>query len=360
MKKMTRILAAALALVLCLGCLAACGGNSAPAATPASSSAPADAPASAPADVTPEYTIKIGFMSPNTHPWTTAANDFAAAVAERTEGKIKVEVYPASTLGNGAELLESTQNGTVEMCIVATMQMGAFVPEVQVLDLPYLLPTTEIAETVLDGEVGDMLLEYVDAAGYKALCWTDNDYRCFSNNVHTLVAPEDLSGIKMRIPETAALVEWLKGLGAIPTIMPATELYTSLQTGVVDGQENGAMLTITDNYYETLKYFTNSNHLYGSSLVLMNDDYWAALPEEYQAIIQEECYNMRDEARALIAEQVSGCIDQIAESGVEVTILTDEQLAKWVESGRTVYDKVDGLNQELVDAFVAAVDELMP
>ena len=133
----------------------------------------------------------------------------------------------------------------------------------------------------------------------------------------------------------------------------------SLQTGVVDGQENGAMLTITDNYYETLKYFTNSNHLYGASLVLMNDDYWEALPEEYQTIIQEECYNMRDEARALIAEQVSGCIEQIRDSGVEVTILTDEQLAKWVESGRTVYDKVDGLNQDLVDAFVKAVDELM-
>ena len=80
-------------------------------------------------------------MSSNTHPWTTAANDFAAAVAERTEGKVKVDVYPASTLGNGTELLESTQNGTVEMCIVATMQMGAFVPEVQVLDMPYLLPT---------------------------------------------------------------------------------------------------------------------------------------------------------------------------------------------------------------------------
>ena len=266
---------------------------------------------------------------------------------------------PPPRSATGTELLESTQNGTVEMCIVATMQMGAFVPEVQVLDMPYLLPTTAIAEQVLDGEAGDMLLEYVNAAGYKAMCWTDNDYRCFSNNIRPLVAPEDLSGIKMRIPETAALVEWLKELGAIPTIMPATELYTSLQTGVVDGQENGAMLTITDNYYETLKYFTNSNHLYGASLVLMNDDYWEALPEEYQTIIQEECYNMRDEARALIAEQVSGCIEQIRDSGVEVTILTDEQLAKWVESGRTVYDKVDGLNQDLVDAFVKAVDELM-
>ena len=357
MKKATRILALVLAIVMCIGCLAACGSSSNSGTTTAASDS--DSSVAAPAASAPEYTIKIGFMSSNTHPWTTAANDFAAAVAERTEGKVKVDVYPASTLGNGTELLESTQNGTVEMCIVATMQMGAFVPEVQVLDMPYLLPTTAIAEQVLDGEAGDMLLEYVNAAGYKAMCWTDNDYRCFSNNIRPLVAPEDLSGIKMRIPETAALVEWLKELGAIPTIMPATELYTSLQTGVVDGQENGAMLTITDNYYETLKYFTNSNHLYGASLVLMNDDYWEALPKEYQTIIQEECYNMRDEARALIAEQVSGCIEQIRDSGVEVTILTDEQLAKWVESGRTVYDKVDGLNQDLVDAFVKAVDELM-
>lgn len=100
-------------MVLCLGGLAACGGNSAPAATPAPSSEPADAPAS-PADVTPECTIKIGSMSPNTHPWTIVANDFASAVTERTEGKINVEVYPASTLGNGTELLESTQNGAVE------------------------------------------------------------------------------------------------------------------------------------------------------------------------------------------------------------------------------------------------------
>lgn len=283
MRNATRILALVLAMVMCIGCLAACGSSSNSGTTTAASDSGSSA--AAPAASAPEYTIKIGFMSPNTHPWTTAANDFAAAVAERTEGKVKVDVYPASTLGNGTELLESTQNGTVEMCIVATMQMGAFVPDVQVLDLPYLLPTTAIAEQVLDGEAGDMLLEYVNAAGYKAMCWTDNDYRCFSNNIRPLVAPEDLAGIKMRIPETAALVEWLKELGAIPTIMPATELYTSLQTGVVDGQENGAMLTITDNYYETVKYFTNSNHLYGASLVLMNDDYWEALPEEYQTII---------------------------------------------------------------------------
>lgn len=113
MKKATRILALVLAIVMCIGCLAACGSSSNSGTTTAASDS--DSSVAAPAASAPEYTIKIGFMSSNTHPWTTAANDFAAAVAERTEGKVKVDVYPASTLGNGTELLESTQNGTVEM-----------------------------------------------------------------------------------------------------------------------------------------------------------------------------------------------------------------------------------------------------
>lgn len=237
--------------------------------------------------------------------------------------------------------------------------MSSIVPQIQMLDLPYLLPTTAIAEEILDGELGDRLMEYVNAAGYKSMCWTDNDYRCFSNNTRPLIAPEDLNGIKMRIPETPALAIWLEMIGAVPTMMSATELYTSLQTGVVDGQDNGAMLTFSDNYYETLKYFSNTNHLYGSSLVLMNNSYWESLPAEYQTIIQEECYNMRDSARAMIAEQVDGYIQQIADSGVEVTMLTDDQLAAWVESGRAVYDKVDGLDEDLLNDIVAKVDELM-
>lgn len=355
MKKKTRIFSFFLALLLGMSCLTACGGGT---QDTQGGGAPDGSPAPA-ADSGASYNIKIGFMSPNTHPWTTAANEFAEKVKQRTDGKVTVEVFPASTLGNGAELLESTQNGSVEMCIVATMQMSAVVPQIQMLDLPYLLPTTEIAETILDGELGDRLLEYVDAAGYKALCWTDNDYRCFSNNIRPLLAPADLKGIKMRIPETPALVAWLEAVGAVPTIMSATELYTSLQTGVVDGQDNGAMLTISDNYYETLKYFTNTNHLYGASLVLMNGAYWDALPEEYQTVIQEECYNMRDSARALIAGQVDDFIRQIGDSGVEVTMLTDEQLSAWVESGRSIYDQVDGLDETLLADITAKADELM-
>lgn len=356
MKKLTRILSLFLALVLGLSCLTACQGGAQDAQGGSAAGTQSGTPA---ASGNETYHIKIGFMSPNTHPWTTAANEFAEKVSERTDGKVVVEVFPASTLGNGTELLESTQNGSVEMCIVATMQMSAVVPQIQMLDLPYLLPTTEIAETVLDGELGDRLLEYVNAAGYQAMCWTDNDYRCFSNNIRPLVSPADLKGIKMRIPETPALVAWLDAAGAVPTIMSATELYTSLQTGVVDGQDNGAMLTISDNYYETLKYFTNTNHLYGASLVLMNSAYWQSLPAEYQTVLQEECFHMRDTARALIAEQVDAFIQQIADSGVEVTMLTDEQLTAWVESGRSIYGEVEGLDQELLDGITAKVDELM-
>ena len=304
------------------------------------------------------YHIKLAFASPPTHPWTKAANIFKENVEKRTNNKVQVTVYDSGKLGTLPETTESVLAGNIEMALMATMTMSSFVPEVQILDFPYLFPTSEIANTILDGALGDDIKEPISKAGFYVPCFLDNDYRCISNTKKDLVHPEDVKGLKIRIPETPMLSAWLQSLGASPTMIAASETYSSVQSGVVDGQENGVLLTMTDKYYEVVKYFTDTNHIYGAAVVLFNQNFWDSLPQEYQTILQEECENLRDTSRQMIADERESLLEEMSKT-VQVHQLTDQELAEWVESGRAVYgdfrDKVDG---ELLDKIIMQVDEL--
>lgn len=304
------------------------------------------------------YQIKLAFASPPTHPWTKAANIFKENVEKRTNNKVQVTVYDSGKLGTLPETTESVLAGNIEMTLMATMTMSSFVPEVQILDFPYLFPTSDIAKTILDGDLGDEIKEPISKAGFYVPCFLDNDYRCISNTKKELVHPKDAKGLKIRIPETPMLSAWLQSIGANPTMIAASETYSSVQSGVVDGQENGVLLTMTDKYYEVVKYFTDTNHIYGAAVVLFNQNFWNSLPEEYQVILQEESENLRDTSRQMIADERDSLLEEMSKT-VQVRQLSSEELDEWVESGRAVYDefrdKVDG---ELLDKIMAKVDEL--
>jgi len=338
--------------------LAACAGSKTETAPPADNST-TKAENAQPAETDGKtYEIKLAFASPPTHPWTKAAHIFKENVEKRTNNKVTVTVYDSGKLGTLPETTESVQAGNIEMTLMATMTMSSFVPEVQILDFPYLFPTSEIAQTILDGEIGEAIKEPISKAGFYVPCFLDNDYRCISNTKKALVHPEDAKGLKIRIPETPMLSAWLQSIGANPTMIAASETYSSVQSGVVDGQENGVLLTMTDKYYEVVDYFTDTNHIYGAAVALFNQKFWDSLPEEYQVILQEECENLRDTSRQMIADERGMLLEQMSET-VEVHQLSDEELAEWVASGRAVYGQFrDKVDSDLLDRIVAEVDVL--
>lgn len=300
-----------------------------------------------------EVKINLAHGGDPVHPWHAAAQQFAAEVSEKSNGAIAVSIFTAGQMGSDREMLESTQSGSLQMSAISTMAMSGFEPSLQIFDLPYLMPSYETAYKVLDGEIGTKVAEALVSKGVRNLAYWENDYRQLSNNVRPIEKPADLAGLKIRVPETPILISWLENLKAIPTPIAYTELYTSLQQGVVDGQDNGIFLSHSAKYFEVQKYYTLTNHIYAPVAFLINESFYQELSDEHRAIIDAAAVNARDAQRKLSAELRSSRLDEMKAAGLQVTELSPEAIAEFRTSAKPVYDTV----REAIDT--AALDQIL-
>lgn len=305
------------------------------------------------------YVIKIGHGYTADHPVNLAVQKMAEEVGEKTEGRVTFDIYPNAELGNETVMTEMIQNGTMEMGIMSSSTISGFEPTLQTFDLPYLFADFDVAYEVLDGEVGDIVSQNVlDHAGMRNLAYWENDYRDFSNNIRPITCPEDLAGIKMRVPSMPMLTTWLDGIGCIPTTIPGNEVYSSLQQGIVDGQENGAIMTYMGGYYEELTYFSMTHHVYGGAMCLVNESFWQSLPSDIQQVLAECAVSARDYERELNAEIRQDCIDKMEAAGIQINYLSDEEMAAFQESAKTVYPSIEEtIGTELYNLVLQKVAE---
>ncbi|MDO5483593.1 MAG: DctP family TRAP transporter solute-binding subunit, partial [Desulfovibrionaceae bacterium] len=182
-------------------------------------------------------TLKLGHIAEPENPYGQGADYFAKLVKERTKGAIDIKVYPSSQLGNQRDLVEGLTFGTVDMTLTGTAVMGNFVPEVAVFDLPFIFRDVQHAYKALD-TVGMELCKKGEGRGMITLAIWENGVRHMTNNARPIRKPEDMKGLKFRVMEQPVYIEMMRALGASPTPMAMSELYTSLQKGVIDGQEN--------------------------------------------------------------------------------------------------------------------------
>lgn len=293
-----------------------------------------------------EVRINLAHGGDPVHPWHQAAQKFAAEVSEKSNGAIAVNIFTAGQMGGDREMLESTQSGSLQMSVISTIAMSGFEPSLQIFDLPYLMPNYEIAYRVLDGEIGKNVGETLITKGVRNLAYWENDYRQLSNNVRPIEKASDIAGLKVRVPETPILISWLENLKAIPTPISYTELYTSLQQGVVDGQDNGIFLTHSAKYYEVQKYYTLTNHIYAPAAFLINESFYQGLSDEHRAIIDKAAVNARDFQRKISGELRSSRLAEMKAAGLQVTELSPEALAEFRVSARPVYDTVRSVIDE--------------
>jgi len=303
-----------------------------------------------------EYEIKLAHSAETNHPWHLAMLKFTEQVTKETNGRVKFNIFTAGEMGGEREMAEALQNGTLDMIIIATMGMSTFEPQVQIFDFPYLFPTFEKAYEVLDGEVGQMVADRLDKKGFHVLSYLENDYRGFSNSKHPINTPEDLKGLKLRVPESPVLVAWMKAVGAAPTPMPFNEVYSALQTGVVDGQDNGILLTYTHKLQEVQKCYSLTNHIYCPSPLFINSDLWKSMPADIQEIMQKAAVEARDYQRNLNKEYRVKYEEELKAAGMEINELTDENLQKFVDSAYSVYPQfTDLIDKDIYDAMMKAV-----
>ena len=224
--------------------------------------------ASAAAQTTMRISISV---AQNSHQGV-AIDTFAKEVEKRTAGRYKVQTFYSGSLGGERESIEAVQLGTQALAFSSSGPVPNFVPETKILDIPFLFRDKAHARAVLDGPIGQELLAKFDAKGFKALAWGENGMRHMTNSKRSINGPEDVKGLKMRTMENPVHVAAYKGLGIVTTPMAFPEVFTALQQGTVDGQENPLSVIMASKFDQVQKYLTLTGHVYSPGIFLMNKE----------------------------------------------------------------------------------------
>ena len=238
-----------------------------------------------------DFTIKFGHTATEgsfTSVEGAFSNVFKSVVETKTGGKVKVDIFPAGGLGGQRELNEATKLGNIEASFVADAVLSAFCPKAMIFSMPYLFSEIDDSYKLYNSPWGkDFQQDCIKAAGTRILQMAGFGFRNLTNNRRAIKSSKDAAGLKIRVMESPIPVAMIKGLGASPTPISVTELYTALQLNVVDGEENPPLVLVTYKLYEVQKYMTLNKHQLGTAAVIMNEKFYQRLPKEYQAIVNE-------------------------------------------------------------------------
>jgi len=240
-----------------------------------------------PAPAAAQTTMKINIsVAQNSH-YGVAIDAFAREVETRTNGRYKIQTFYAGALGAERESVEGVQLGTLDLTLTSTGPLPNFVPEVAILDIPFLFRDYAHARAVLDGPIGQELLQKFPPKGIVALAWAENGFRHMTNSKRPVNAPDDLRGLKMRTMENPIHIQAYKQFGILPTPMAFTEVFTALQQGTVDGQENPLSVITAAKLDQVQKNLTLTGHVYSPAVFLMNKAQWDKLsPADRQAFLE--------------------------------------------------------------------------
>ncbi|WP_444685277.1 TRAP transporter substrate-binding protein [Alkalicoccus luteus] len=304
------------------------------------------------------YVIEAGIGLNNQHPQYEGLLRFKEIVEEATDGDVYVETYHSSQLGDDREMMEALQLGSQEVTIPSTAPVTNFVEEYAILDFPFLFANEEVAMEVLNGEIGDELLDSLEDQEMVGLAWWENGYRDLTNSTQPVETAEDFQGLTIRTMENEVHLEAFSELGANPTPMAFGELFTGMQQGTVDGQENPLATIYLEGFYEVQDYYSDTNHVYSPFVFLMSKQFYDSLPDDYQEIVgdaaQEAGEFQIEQNRAQNEELLEALIDE----GMEHSEVTDEAREEMAEIVQPVNDQfAEQLDQDFVERFFQAVEE---
>jgi len=307
--------------------------------------------ASAPA--VPQIVIKFSHVVATDTPKGKGAERFKQLAEERTQGRVKVEVYPNSTLYKDKEELEALQLGAVQMLAPSVSKFGPLgAREFEAFDLPYIFPDKAVLARVTEGPIGAALFRKLDNKGIKGLAYWDNGFKVMTAN-KPLHVPADFKGLKMRIQSSKVLEAQMQTLGALPQVLAFSEVYQALQTGVVDGTENTPSNIWSQKTHEVQKYLTVSNHGYIGYAVITNKKFWDGLPPDIRTILEGAMKDATRYANAISQQENDDALAKIKASGrTEIITLTDAQKAEWRKALQPVYaEMAPRVGRDLIDAI---------
>lgn len=301
--------------------------------------------------------IKVGHGAAEAFHMHRAMLKFEELVEAGSGGEIDVQIFPSSQMGPDREMIEGVQTGVLEMAVPPSSFFAGWDPAFSVIELPYMYASKDIAFDVLDSDAGDDMLARVERQGLLGLGWLELGVRNVTNNVRPIATPEDLEGVKLRTMKVPAHVATFETMGANPTPMNFGEVYSALQQGVIDGQENPLAIITSQRFYEVQKYLSTTAHVFTVYMPVISKPFFESLSAEHQELIRSSMAAARDYQAELIAGEDAAQLEEIRAAGVEVLELTAEQrqaFANRTESVRLEYR--DEVGAEAYDAWVAAVN----
>lgn len=277
-----------------------------------------------------QTTMKINISTAQNSHQGVAIDTFAREVEKRTNGRYKIQTFYNGSLGGERESVEAVQLGTQELTFTSTGPVPNFVPETKILDVPFLFRDKAHARAVLDGPIGKDLLGKFDGKGLKALVWAENGFRHMTNSKRAVNTPEDLKGLKMRTMENPVHIAAYKGFGIITTPMAFPEVFTALQQGTVDGQENPLSVIISAKFDQVQKHLSLTGHVYSPCVLLMNKAAFDKLSAADKTAFLEAAKEAAKANRARVDEDDAKGVADLRAKGM--TVVENLDKAKFVQA----------------------------
>ena len=280
-------------------------------------------------------TIRLGHVLAETHSWHVAGKGFADEVEKETAGRVKIELFPGGQLGTETEVIEGLQVGTMHAGIIGSGSFQTVEPKMGIVELPYAWKTREKAFAAFDGELGQSLDELLAAKNIVVLSWWENGYRHVTNNKRPIQKPEDLSGMKIRVTPDKVRLDTFLALGAEPAPLAFGELYSALQQGVFDAQENPLSIIYGSSFFEVQKYLSLTGHVWGAACLVIAKPIWDKISPEDQKAVAKAAATWRDKQRNMISESNADFIAKLKEKGMEVN---EVDPAPFIEKVKPVWE----------------------
>ena len=267
--------------------------------------------------------LKMGYPTAKESHYGVGSTVFCDEIEKGTAGRYKCQHFPASALGGEREMIEAVQLGTQDIVNTSTGPLGNFVPEVKIVDIPFLFRDYDHARKTMDGPIGQDLLKKMQAKGLVGLAWTENGFRHMTNNKRAITKAADAAGLKMRTMENKVHMEGYKTFGILPTPMAWPEVFTALQQGTVDGQENPIPVILSAKFSQVQKHLSLTGHVYSPAVIILSPNVWNKLSDADKQVFVAAAQKGAAAQRKKVNDDENNGIAQLKKDGMQVVERVD-------------------------------------